>query len=282
MATPGLTITATPIGNLDDLSPRAVASFQSADLIACEDTRHTGLMLNRLGISHGQLISYHDHTSPKAREKLLKALADGKAITLVSDAGTPLISDPGYRLVRACRERNIPVTTVPGPSAVLAALVISGLPTDRFHFAGFLPNTANKRQKALARLMRIDATIICYESAKRLSDTLADVASLAPHRNCAVARELTKTYEESWLDEAHILAAHFAEHDTPKGEIVLMFAPPSDDEHSYSDDDLMAMLKAALDDGLSRRDAVRDVTEATNMGKTYIYDLMVRVDNSSS
>ncbi|MBL6781495.1 MAG: 16S rRNA (cytidine(1402)-2'-O)-methyltransferase [Alphaproteobacteria bacterium] len=282
MSIPGLTITATPIGNLDDLSPRAVASFQSADWIACEDTRHTGLMLKRLGISHGQLIAYHDHTSTKAREKLLKALADGKAITLVSDAGTPLISDPGYRLVRACRDSNIPVTTVPGPSAVLAALVISGLPTDRFHFAGFLPNTASKRQKALAKLMRIDATIICYESAKRLAETLAEAASIAPHRHCAVARELTKTYEESWLDEVHVLATYFAEHDTPKGEIVVMFAPPSDDEHSYSDDDLIAMLKAALDDGLSRRDAVRDVTEATKMGKTHIYDLMLRVDHSSS
>ena len=282
MSVPGLTITATPIGNLDDLSPRAIASFQSADLIACEDTRHTGLMLSRLGIPHGQLVSYHDHTSAKAREGLLKALAEGKAITLVSDAGTPLISDPGYRLVKACRDRNIPVTSIPGPSAVLAALVISGLPTDRFHFAGFLPNTAGKRQKTLAKLLSIDATVICYESAKRLAETLADIAAIAPHRQCAVARELTKTYEESWLDEAQHLARHFAETGSPKGEIVLMFAPPSGDEHSLSDEDVTAMLKKRLDQGLSRRDAVRDVCQTSGVAKTRVYDLMLSLGDISS
>ena len=282
MSVPGLTITATPIGNLDDLSPRAIASFKSADLIACEDTRHTGLMLSRLGIPYGQLVSYHDHTSAKAREGLLKALAEGKAITLVSDAGTPLISDPGYRLVKACRDRNIPVTSIPGPSAVLAALVISGLPTDRFHFAGFLPNTASKRQKTLSKLMAIDATMICYESAKRLSETLADIAAIAPNRLCAVARELTKTYEESWLDEAQNLAEHFAVNGAPKGEIVLMFAPPSDDENTWSDQDIIDKLKEALDEGLSRRDAVRCVCQSTGIGKTRIYDLMLSLDKTPS
>lgn len=282
MSVPGLTITATPIGNLEDLSPRAVSSLQSADLIACEDTRHTGLMLKRLGIAHGQLVSYHDHTSTKAREGLLKALSGGKAITLVSDAGTPLISDPGYRLVRACRERNIPVTTIPGPSAVLAALVISGLPTDRFHFAGFLPNTKNKKKKSLAKLLTIDATVVCYESAKRIGETLADIARIAPNRQCAVARELTKAYEESWLDEAHVLAAYFAEHGAPKGEIVLMFAPPSDDENTISDDALIVMLKEALKQGLSRRDAVKIVCQESGIGKTRVYDLMLGLDNKTS
>jgi 16S rRNA (cytidine1402-2'-O)-methyltransferase len=280
MTPPGLTITATPIGNLDDISPRAVASLTGADLIACEDTRHTGLMLSRLGLKHGRLVSYHDHTSTEAREKLLAELAEGKAVTLVSDAGTPLISDPGYRLVKACRERGIPVTTVPGPSALLAGLVISGLPTDRFYFAGFLPNTASKRQKTLSQLMMIDATIICYESARRLGDAMADIAEISPLRLCSIARELTKTFEESWHDTATNLAEHFRQKGPPKGELVVMIAPPDDTEKDVSDDAILNLLKEAIDHGASRRDAVRQISTETGVGKSRVYDLMLTLESS--
>ena len=280
MTPPGLTITATPIGNLDDISPRAVASLTGADLIACEDTRHTGLMLSRLGLKHGRLVSYHDHTSTEAREKLLAELAEGKAVTLVSDAGTPLISDPGYRLVKACRERGIPVTTVPGPSALLAGLVISGLPTDRFYFAGFLPNTSSKRQKTLNQLMTIDATIICYESARRLGDAMADIAEISPLRLCSIARELTKTFEESWHDTAANLAEHFRQEGPPKGELVVMIAPPDDIEKDVDDDAILNLLKEAMAQGASRRDAVRQISTETGVGKSRVYDLMLTLGSS--
>jgi len=278
MTSPGLTITATPIGNLDDISPRAVASLTEADVIACEDTRNTGLMLSRLGLKHGRLVAYHDHTSPGAREKLLAELENGKAVTLVSDAGTPLISDPGYRLVKACRDRGIPVTTVPGPSALLAALVVSGLPTDRFYFAGFLPNTASKRKKALDHLMAIDATIICYESARRLDDTMADIALISPQRLCSIARELTKTFEESWHDTATNLADHFRLAGPPKGELVVMIAPPDDIETDVSDEAILALLNEHLSQGASRRDAVRQISTDTGDGKSRVYDLMLTLD----
>ncbi len=280
MTPPGLTITATPIGNLDDISPRAVASLTGADLIACEDTRHTGLMLSRLGLKHGRLVSYHDHTSTEAREKLLAELAEGKAVTLVSDAGTPLISDPGYRLVKACRERGIPVTTGPGPSALLAGLVISGLPTDRFYFAGFLPNTSSKRQKTLNQLMTIDATIICYESARRLGDAMADIAEISPLRLCSIARELTKTFEESWHDTAANLAEHFRQEGPPKGELVVMIAPPDDMEKDVDDDAILNLLKEAMAQGASRRDAVRQISTETGVGKSRVYDLMLTLGSS--
>ena len=280
MTPPGLTITATPIGNLDDISPRAVASLTGADLIACEDTRHTGLMLSRLGLKHGRLVSYHDHTSTEAREKLLAELAEGKAVTLVSDAGTPLISDPGYRLVKACRERGIPVTTVPGPSALLAGLVISGLPTDRFYFAGFLPNTSSKRQKTLNQLMTIDATIICYESARRLGDAMANIAEISPLRLCSIARELTKTFEESWHDTAANLAEHFRQEGPPKGELVVMIAPPDDVEKDVGDDAILNLLKEAMAQGASRRDAVRQISTETGVGKSRVYDLMLTLGSS--
>lgn len=280
MTPPGLTITATPIGNLDDISPRAVASLTGADLIACEDTRHTGLMLSRLGLKHGRLVSYHDHTSTEAREKLLAELAEGKAVTLVSDAGTPLISDPGYRLVKACRERGIPVTTVPGPSALLAGLVISGLPTDRFYFAGFLPNTSSKRQKTLNQLMTIDATIICYESARRLGDAMADIAEISPLRLCSIARELTKTFEESWHDTAANLAEHFRQEGPPKGELVVMIAPPDDMEKDVDDNAILNLLKEAMAQGTSRRDAVRQISTETGVGKSRVYDLMLTLGSS--
>ncbi len=276
---PGLTITSTPIGNLDDLSPRAAQSLKTADIIACEDSRHTGMMLKRLGIVPKKLQSYHEHSPAQTREKLLTAMQDGKAVTLVSDAGTPLISDPGYRLVKACRTRTIPITAIPGPSALLAGLVTSGLPTDRFYFAGFLPHTSKKRQTTLATLMPLDASIICYESAKRLTATLADIASIAPDRLCYVGRELTKRFEQSWLECAADLAAHFADHGNPKGEVVLIIAPPPNEKPEISDDALIDLLRSERKKGVSRRDAVRAVAAATATNKARVYTLMLGLES---
>ena len=275
----GLTITSTPIGNLNDLSPRAAQSLKTADIIACEDSRHTGLMLKRLGITPKKLQSYHEHSPAQTREKLLTAMQDGKAVTLVSDAGTPLISDPGYRLVKACRARNIPITAIPGPSALLAALVASGLPTDRFYFTGFLPHTSKKRQTTLATLMPLDASIICYESAKRLTATLTAIAAIAPTRLCYVGRELTKRFEQSWLMRAADLAAHFADHGAPKGEVVLIIAPPPNEKPAISDDALIDLLRSERKKGATRRDAVRAVAAATATNKSRVYALMLGLES---
>ena len=276
---PGLTITSTPIGNLDDLSPRAAQSLKTADIIACEDSRHTGMMLKRLGIVPKKLQSYHEHSPAQTREKLLTAMQDGAAVTLVSDAGTPLISDPGYRLVKACRARTIPITAIPGPSALLTALVASGLPTDRFYFAGFLPHTHKKRQTTLATLMPLDASIICYESAKRLTATLAAIAAIAPDRLCYVGRELTKRFEQSWLMRAADLAAYFADHGNPKGEVVLIIAPPPNEKPAISDDALIDLLRSERKKGATRRDAVRVVAAATATKKARVYALMLGLES---
>ena len=274
----GLTITSTPIGHLDDLSPRAAQSLKDANIIACEDCRHTGLMLARLGITPEKLQSYHEHSPARVRETLLTAMQDSKAVTLVSDAGTPLISDPGYRLVKACRDRAIPITAIPGPSALLAGLVTSGLPTDRFYFAGFLPNTRKKRQSALETLMILDATIICYESAKRLSDALSDIAAISPHRLCYVGRELTKRFEQSWLTDAADLVAHFVAHGVPKGEVVLIIAPPP--RQIISDSTLIDLLRLERKKGASRRDAVHVVAAETTTNKSRVYALMLGLESS--
>lgn len=275
---PGLTITATPIGNLADLSPRARESLCAADVIACEDTRHTGRMLAKLGIKHGRLVSYHDHSSPAMRQKLIRAMQSGKAVTLVSDAGTPLIADPGYKLVEQCRHEGIPVRAIPGPSAFLAALVISGFPTDRFYFSGFLPISPARRQKLLMKLLQIDASIIAYETANRLPDTLTELATLEPTRKVFIARELTKLFEESRCDSADRLAAHFAEAGAPRGEVVLILAPPHHAAGEIEDDELIRLLESELAAGTSRRDAIRNVSDRTGIGRSRIYDLAVTLE----
>ena len=192
---PGLHIVATPIGNLGDITLRALATLAGADLIACEDTRVTRKLLDRYGIAT-PLTPYHDHNAAKARPALLRRLAEGAAIALVSDAGTPLISDPGFKLVRAAQEAGHPVTALPGASAVLAALAVAGLPTDQFFFAGFLPPKQAARRARIAELARIPATLVLFETGPRLAATLADLAAGLGRREAAVCRELTKLHEE--------------------------------------------------------------------------------------
>ena len=222
---PGLYIVATPIGNLGDISHRAVTTLRGVAAVACEDTRVTGKLMQHIGLKQ-RLIRYDDHASDATRDHIL-SLAAAEPIALVSDAGTPLISDPGYRLVRAAREAGIAVTSIPGPSAAIVALTLAGLPSDRFLFGGFLPNKAKARADVLAELGAVRATLVFYETAPRLADALAAIAEVLPGREVSVARELTKKFEECRTGLPAELIAHYAAH-PPKGEIVLLVAPPGD------------------------------------------------------
>lgn len=239
----GLYVVATPIGNLADMSQRAIAVLDAAEIVAVEDSRVTGKLLHHLGIKK-KMRRYNDHSSTNDRDSLIAAARDG-VVALVSDAGTPLISDPGYKLVRAAREAGVPVYTIPGASAVIAALSISGLPTDRFLFSGFLPNKAKARADALLELAPIKATLVFYESGPRLAASLETISEIYGDRDVAVARELTKKFEEVVTGTAAELAARYAVQE-PKGEIVLIIGPPSEDAATADAGDVDAALREAL------------------------------------
>lgn len=262
---PGLYIVATPIGNLGDITLRAVETLRGVAAVACEDTRVTGKLLHHLGIKQ-RLIRYDDHAGEADRERLL-ALMEAEPVALVSDAGTPLISDPGYRLVRTARERGIAVTSLPGPNAAVVAITLSGLPNDRFLFAGFLPNKAKAREDTLAGLANVPATLIFYETAPRLDASLAAIAEVLPGREVAVARELTKKFEECRTGPPTELAVHYAAH-PPKGEIVLLIAPPGDEPVGEVDVD--ALLRAALIDAKASQ-AAGMVAKATGLDRKSLY-----------
>ena len=238
----GLYVVATPIGNLADMSQRAIAVLDAAEIVAVEDSRVTGKLLHHLGLKK-KMRRYNDHSSTNDRDSLIAAARDG-VVALVSDAGTPLISDPGYKLVRAARDARVPVYTIPGASAVIAALSISGLPTDRFLFSGFLPNKAKARADALLELASIKATLVFYESGPRLAASLETIAQLYGEREVAVARELTKKFEEVVTGTAAELAARYAAQE-PKGEIVLIIGPPLEDAVADAGD-VDAALREAL------------------------------------
>ncbi len=239
----GLYVVATPIGNLADMSQRAIAILKAADIVAVEDSRVTGKLLHHLGLKK-KMRRYNDHSSEQDRLSLVAAARDG-VVALVSDAGTPLISDPGYKLVRSAREAGVEVFTAPGPSAAIAALSICGLPTDRFLFAGFLPSKAKARADALAELGGVKATLVFYESGPRLAATLAAIGEAYGEREIAVARELTKKFEEVVAGSAAELAARYVEHE-PKGEIVLIVGPPADD-FLFEAGDIDTALREALE-----------------------------------
>jgi len=275
----GLVLVSTPIGNLDDITYRAVKMLEGADIIACEDTRVTGKLLSLLGISGGKLTPYHEHNADKARPALMAKMQSGGTVALVSDAGTPLVSDPGYRLVRACIEEGIAVTSAPGASALLTALQLSGLPSDRFLFAGFLPNKDGARRSVIMELARVPASLIFYESPHRLADSLEAMADLLPGREAAVARELTKLFEEVRRGPIPELAAHYKEHGGPKGEVVVVIAPPPE-EAPASEEDVDAQLAKALLT-LSPRDAAATIAAATGLPKRTVYARAVLLANQS-
>jgi 16S rRNA (cytidine1402-2'-O)-methyltransferase len=222
----GLYVTATPIGNLRDITLRALDALGACDLILCEDTRVTRKLLDAYGIKK-PLMAYHDHNAARIRPRVLARLEEGERICLVSDAGTPLIADPGYRLVAACASRGIAVMTLPGACAPIAALSVSGLPTDRFMFAGFLPAKAGARQRLLEDLAPITATLAFLESPRRLKTSLLVLAASLGPRAAVIAREITKKFEELRRGDLSELAAHFAEAPPPMGEVVILVGPPA-------------------------------------------------------
>lgn len=261
---PGLYIVATPIGNLGDVTLRAAETLRGVAAIACEDTRVTGKLLHHLGIKT-RMIRYDDHASEAARDGVL-SLASDQAVALVSDAGTPLISDPGFKLVREARARGVAVTSLPGPSAAIVALTLSGLPTDRFLFAGFLPGKDKARRDALGDLAAVPATLVFYETAPRLLDSLEAIGAVLPGREVSVARELTKAFEECRTGQPDALADHYRAH-PPKGEIVLMIAPPV---ASSTDVDPDALLMAALRT-MKPSQAAAEVARVTGVDRKTLY-----------
>ena len=267
---PGLYLVATPIGNTGDITLRALETLKGADLVACEDTRVTAKLLTRFGI-HAHTVPYHEHNAAAMRPKLLERLRAGQVVALVSDAGTPLISDPGYKLVQAVVEAGLAVTALPGASALLTALQLSALPTDRFLFLGFLPGKAAARRAAIEEVAGLGATLVCYESAQRLAALLADLAGALGPRPAAVARELTKLFEEVRRGTLSELAAHYAEAGPPKGEVVVVIGPPADSEAETLDE---AGLDAALRQALatsSLRDAVATVARLSGQPRKTVY-----------
>ena len=264
---PGLYLVATPIGNLADVTLRALDVLRGADTVLCEDTRVTAKLLARYGIAAATQ-PYHDHNAERARPAVLARLKAGAALALVSDAGTPLVSDPGYKLVRAALADGIAVTVVPGASAALTALLGSGLPPDRFLFAGFLPPKAAARGRALEEIKDIAATLIVYESAPRLAESLADMAAVLGPRPAAVARELTKLHEEVRRGDLAALAAHYRAAGPPKGELVVVIGPPA--PATATEAELDRALGVALTHK-SLREAVDDVATATGARRRQVY-----------
>jgi len=263
----GLTIVATPIGNLRDITLRALEILASADLVACEDTRVTRRLFDHYGLSTS-LIAYHDHNAEAVRPKILERLAAGASVALVSDAGTPLISDPGYRLVREAIAAGHAVSAAPGASSALMALTIAGLPTDRFFFEGFLPAREAARRSRIAELARIPATLVLFESGPRLAATLADLAAGLGTREAAIARELTKLHEEIRRGDLGALAADYAHGAETRGEMVIVVAPPASEPASAADID--ALLNSALA-RTSVKEAVAEVAAATGAPRRAVY-----------
>ena len=264
---PGLYLVATPIGNLGDVTLRALDVLRGVERIFCEDTRVTARLLARYGIATSLGI-YHDHNAEEARPAILAALRRGERVALVSDAGTPLVSDPGYKLVRAAIAEGLSVTAAPGPSAALTALILSGLPSDAFLFAGFLPPRQAARRRALERWRTLDATTVFFEGASRLADSLADMADVLGGRSAAVAREMTKLHEEIRRGPLAELARHYREAGPPRGEAVIVVGPPEASQPSGAEID--HRLRAALAE-LGVRDAAAKIAAETGLGRSELY-----------
>jgi 16S rRNA (cytidine1402-2'-O)-methyltransferase len=272
---PGLHVVATPIGNLGDISFRALATLAAADTIIAEDTRVAKKLLAHYGIAT-PLVAYHEHNAEVIRPHLLARLMDGAALALVSDAGTPLISDPGFKLVADSLAQNIEVMSVPGASAVLAALVVAGLPTDRFFFEGFLPPKSAARRARIKELAVIPGTLVFFESPRRVAETLRDLAAVLGARDGVIARELTKCFETVRRAPLPDLASTLAAEPTPKGEIVLLVGPPGTQLLKTQADDLDARLSQALEN-LSVKDAAAVVSAETGEPRRRVYARAIKL-----
>lgn len=270
----GIYIVATPIGNLQDISARAVEILENADIIACEDTRVTKKLFSLLNINLKKtFISLHDHNEDEQLSKIIELVNQGNSVAQVSDAGCPLISDPGYKLIRRCKQEGVYYCTIPGPCALICALQLSGLPTNSFMFAGFIPNKEKARHDLFNKLKNIDTTLIFYETANRIVKTLTAVQEVFPTREVAVAREITKVYEECLNGTAAQLLEHFKTHE-PRGEMVLMIAPPAADEAEQLD--IEALLRQELQNN-SLKSAVKNLVEQYNLNKNEVYELALKI-----
>jgi 16S rRNA (cytidine1402-2'-O)-methyltransferase len=269
---PGLYLVSTPIGNLGDITIRAISVLARADVVLCEDTRHSGTLLAHFAISKPTR-PYHEHNAVRERPRVLRELEGGARVALISDAGTPLVSDPGWKLARATLDAGHRVEALPGASAALAALTVGGLPTDAFLFAGFLPPKSAARRTRIAELKDAPATLVVYEAPSRVAETLADFAAVLGDRPAAIARELTKLHEEVRRGSLEELAA--AAKDGIKGEVVILVGPPQ--KGQVTDADIAARLAAALKQ-MSLRDASRMVAEALGVPKSRVYELGLRRD----
>ena len=276
-----LYIVATPIGNLEDMTFRAVRILQAVDMIAAEDTRHTGRLLQHFQVKTPQ-ISYHEHNSNSRIPELLEYLQYGKAIALVSDAGMPGISDPGYELIKACIDEGITVVPIPGASAVITALSAAGLPTDRFIFDGFLPAKSQQKKEYLESLQSESRTLVFYESPHRLRDTLADLgAILGSDRSLVIARELTKLYEEFWRGTIGDAMADYQERE-PQGEYTLLVAGTSSSQPQLTETELKTELLQIMQDGISRSQASRQLAKDTGLSRRYLYQLALAIEITQS
>lgn len=276
-----LYVVATPIGNLEDMTFRAIEVLRQVDWIAAEDTRHTGKLLHHFQIATPQL-SYHDHNRQSRLPDILQRLQQGAAIALVSDAGMPGISDPGYELVQACVAADLPVVPIPGASAVVTAISAAGLPTDRFVFEGFLPAKGTARKQRLAALQSEPRTIVFYEAPHRLLATLEDLQTvMGAARSVVLARELTKLHEQFWrgtLGEA----LHYHQHHNPQGEYTLVLAGDQTAPPQLAESALIAELQALLQQGLSRSEASRQLAQQTALPKRQIYQLALTIPDSDA
>ncbi|BAY40484.1 hypothetical protein NIES2111_48690 [Nostoc sp. NIES-2111] len=272
-----LYIVGTPIGNLEDITFRAVRILQNVDLIAAEDTRHTGKLLQHLQVKTPQ-ISYHEHNRTSRIPELLEHLHNGKAIALVSDAGMPGISDPGYELVKACVEAGICVVPIPGASAAITALSAAGLPTDRFVFEGFLPAKGQQRREYLEALETESRTLIFYESPHRLRETLQDLAEVwGSDRQIVLARELTKLYEEFWRGSIEDAIAHYQQRE-PQGEYTVLVAGKPPSQTQLTEEQLKAELQQLISQGISRSQASRQLAKYTSLNRRQVYQLALSID----
>lgn len=276
-----LFLVSTPIGNLEDITLRALRVLKEVDLIACEDTRHTRRLLDHFGISK-PTISYHEHNEQQRAEELAERLARGESIAMVTDAGTPGISDPAYRIVTAAIERGVTVTPVPGATAMIAGLVASGLPTDSFLFAGFLPSKKQARRARLEELKLERATLVVYETPHRIREALIDVREILGDRQTAVARELTKLHEQFIRGAVSDIIAHFDANE-PRGEMTLVIAGSRDDNLTPVEDALISEQVERLmrDEGLSRNDAIKRAARSRGLSKREAYQLMLEEKESN-
>ncbi len=272
-----LYLVSTPIGNLGDISERAKQVLKSVHLVACEDTRTSGQLFSLLGIQVAATIPYHDHNADTMRPKLIEKLKKGVDVALVSDAGTPLISDPGYKLVRDCYDNDIVVTTVPGANAVLSALQLSGLPSNAFYFMGFLPPKTVGRQKTLAEVKMLPATLIIYETANRLNDMLKDILAVLGDRQMAVVREITKKFEEVKRGHVSELISFYEENGEPKGELVLVIGRAEESHEEWTEEKVAELIRDCLKTKTAR-DTVDFVVEQTGLPKKQIYKQVVMLN----